>query len=162
MIIIKILKILVFSLVSLVALDVDAWEKSEIEKRRSLYLYIHLVFSLVSLVALDVDAWEKSEIEKRRSLYPFASMLRSISFARENLGFLIFPPAIWRQDLLRRWRFPLNILSTSRRHQPLSWRLRSEHRNSICWWGVITQIWVVFLIGWSKSADLHLHACSSR
>ena len=51
------------------------------------------------------------KIEKRRSLYPFASMLRSISFARENPGFLIFPPAIWRQDLLKRWRFPLNFLS---------------------------------------------------
>ena len=32
----------------------------------------------------------------------------------------------------------------------MKWRRRNEHRNSPYWWCVTTQIWVVFLIGWSK------------
>ena len=32
----------------------------------------------------------------------------------------------------------------------MKWRQRNEHRNSPYWWRVTIQIWVVFLIGWSK------------
>ena len=38
---------------------------------------------------------------------------------------------------------------------PAKWHLRNERRNSINWWRVTTQIWVVLLIAWIKFSTQH-------